>query len=153
MQAPDAPAAPEAPAAPAPTDAAPARDPEVDAWISKLQAQEDAQAYETEVNALAAQDPRLRSLPNGEAVFHGYVAATEGDLVKAYEGWKVWADAASGALPAPPAADAGAPPVVGSDAAGSTAPPVQPGKQTLDQALNDFFNEQRAAAPPPVGTV
>jgi hypothetical protein len=91
------------------------------------------------------------------ALFHPFVASAEGDFDAAAKGFSEWRSQVAQRY-APPAPDPDpdpAPPTLGTDPA-ATVPPVEKkytGADGLDNALEDFFAENRAGAPPVVGSV
>lgn len=149
----------EAPQGQAPTQqqqAAAVTDPRVEAALQYIETQQNEQHYENEMK-------RVTDDPNNAGIdpdlLHPFVAAAGGDFDQAVALYKGYAEKFTATanpdlnLPAPTTTTP-APPVMGSDAGGAApvTPPVQPQKQTLDEAINDFMTEQRAnrEAPPVV---
>lgn len=128
--------------------------PEVQELIDWQKEQKDQRAFEDSF-------ARVKAIPGNEDIdrelFVPFVAQN-GDFEKAAEAYHSHAKALAAKLgtgteevPAP--TEAAAPPTVGSgEAAGTTTPPTQPRNETLDEALNGFFDDLEAqgveAAPP-----
>lgn len=86
-------------------------------------------------------------------LFHPFVAAAEGDFEVAYEGYKQFVDDARKQFGEAPAPTSEAPPVIASDTGTPPAVPTEKKYASIDDAIDDFFTEQKAQAPPVVGSV
>lgn len=123
------------------------RDPEMQAMYEEWQAQKRREAYNTELE-------RVLALPDNKDVkanlLHPFVVAAEGDFDRAVEGYKqhfsVETPAAEDAPETPPNA-------LGSDTNTSTTPPTQQHFNSVDDALDSFFDDLKQSAPPVVGGV
>jgi hypothetical protein len=144
---------PPAEAAQPPAEAAqpPARDPEVQALIEREQERE----YNEAITKAVAGDPEngIPAIPEAfQSLLHPIVVSTQGDVEAAAKGLRQQLEAA-GVLgqPAPTVEDVPEPP----PAATADAPPAVPTqkKQTLEESIHDFWQEQQRKAPPPVGSV
>jgi len=114
-------------------------------WVEQ---QQNQAYYEQEMARIQQAHPEVRP-----ELFHPFVAAADGNFneaVNIYNNYITQWNAAN-AAPVPPVPEA--PAVIGSDAATVSTPPVEPKKQSLDEAIGDFMNEQRLAkeAPPVSG--
>lgn len=132
----------------------PTRDPEVEAMLAEHKAAKQREAYDAEmsrVKAAHANDP----IPVVEDLMHPFVQAAEGDFERAYEGYSQYYEQfrSQFAPSQEPATPPGPPATLGSDTNSTTAPPTQKSYTSIDAALDDFFDEQRASAPPVVGGV
>jgi hypothetical protein len=84
--------------------------------------------------------PFMASAPDPETAYAGY------------QTFKAQFAATHGATPADPV-DAPAPPaVLGSEGTVAATPPVAKDYKNIDEAMDDWFAERRAAAPPVVGS-
>lgn len=132
--------------------------PEDQELLEEIKADRAQKAYEKAIN-----DFRDDGREDIQAkLFHPFVAGANGDLEAAYEGYKQWL-AESKAVIAPEETetlnpdevpDLPPPTTIGKGEAGATtAPPVQPRYSSLNDAIDDVFNDMKAAAPPTVGSV
>lgn len=130
--------------------AAAAADPETKELLDYVRDQRQAAEYETVLNEFVVDHPDVK--PN---LFHPFVSAADGDFELAYSGYAQWQKdwAAENGEPATEEVvePEVAPPVVGKDGS-TTEPPLEPKNQTMDEAINEFLAENRAA-PPVVGAV
>lgn len=133
--------------------------PQVREMIEEREEQQAREQYDAELARLKEQDPQLN-----EKWFAPFVVTAEGDMDLAYEGYKAWIDdaqpqagkegdvdaaAAEAAENVDPNAEA--PPTIGSDSQGTSTPPTEKNYETLDDAMDDFFAENRGGPAPPVG--
>lgn len=126
-------------------------DPRVEALLQKEAKAEAEKAYAAELARVKGDDN-----PDGvvDAWFHPFVVTAEGDFDAALTGYKQWLADAGVQTPASTQVTeptVPAPAVIGSDVTPGTPPPVQKTYGSLDEAFEDYFAEQRAAAPAPVG--
>jgi hypothetical protein len=125
----------------------PAVDPKYDEMYQEWNAQRQEQQYE-EAKATFLQDPQYRDI-NPE-LFDGFVAGAETweDAVNAYRAF-----AAQFAQSAEPAAQPEtAPPVMGSGTVGGNgSTPTYP-RETLSEAIDGIFSENKPLAPPVIGS-
>lgn len=128
-------------------------DPRVARVIESFEAREAREAYDAALTQVKTQAQTEQVNLNDE-LFHPFVVSAEGDMQAAYDAYKAWyGQAASVFNPQTETQEAPqAPPVIGSDTQAPAAPPTQPSYSSLDDALDDFFAEQKAA-PPVVGSV
>lgn len=123
-----------------------ALDPETASLLAQIKEERDTAAYNKAVSdVVEAHKDEIEVVP---ALFHPFVHSADGDMDAAYEGYKqhytAWAAKYGGPAAVDPAAPAVAPATLGGSApTGST--PVQKTYESLDSALDDFFNEQKAA--------
>lgn len=133
--------------------------PRVARAVEAIEQREAAEQYDKQMSAVQTKDPEVDA-----DLFHPFVVSAQGDFDAAYQGYRQWLDSAKSKLgvsgdqqvDAQAVADAvtqGAPPVLGSDSQAPTAPPTQKNYTSIDDALEDFFAEQRGTAPPVVGSV
>lgn len=131
-----------------------ALDPRLESVIQYVENQQTRTYYDSQIERIAT-DPQYADVDTNLRAFHGFVAAADGDFEQAVS---LYRDAAAGfaAKSAPPAEEtppAETPPnVMGSDTATVGTPPVEPPKQTLNEAIEDFVRENRPNPAPPVGT-
>lgn len=145
------------PTTPADETRAPALAPEDQELLNDLKAERERRAYEKAITDFKA-DGREDIHPN---LFNPFVAGAQGDLEKAYEGYKQWlAESKSVLSPEETALDPNEvpdfppPPVVGKGEHGATTPPpTQPRYASLNDAIDDVFNDIKAGAVPTVGSV
>lgn len=128
-------------------------DPETQALLDHVKEKKENEEYHALVDAFIAND----HADIKKELFHPFVHAAEGDFDVAYAGYSEFLTkwkAENGVVADDPAEAEveTAPPALGSDTGGATAPPLTKPGQSLDEALDDFMNEQRAA-PPVVGSV
>ena len=125
--------------------------PEVEELLAERKAQKEREEYEQEMEAAVGRHPDI--VPE---LFHPFVVAAQSDFELAYAGYARWLEQAKAQFGAQPEVQEPdpAPNVIGSDATGTTVPPTQKEYQSMDEALSDFFAEQRAnKAPQVVGSV
>lgn len=128
-------------------------DPRVARLLAKDEEREAREAYDNALAQVKAKDPEL-----DVELFHPFVVSAEGDMASAYQGYKEWIGKArehfgpqlSDEEVAAAAKAAQGPPVIGSDVRSPTTPPVQKRYSSMDQAIDDFLDEERSA-PPVVG--
>lgn len=138
-------------AATTPEQAAPVRDPEVQALIDERRAQKEREQYEANLKPILEQDPTV-----DETLIAPFIVAADGDVEAGYKGFQAWRESMGEKLGVPkvdPDAVPDSPAVLGSEATSPSAPPVQKQYASLDEAMDDFLAEQRAGAPAPVGSV
>lgn len=109
----------------------------VDAWED--QQREDA--YYDELDRVAAANEDL-GLDDDDSLFHPFVSAAEGDFDLAVEGYRSFL---SRFKPAGAGESEQAPPAIGSDVAAQTTPPTETAYETLDDALDAMFDEEKTA--------
>jgi hypothetical protein len=127
-------------------------DPRVAKAVEIVEANELRTAYNAELDRVAVAHPEIH-----KDLFHPFVSIAGGDFDKAYEGYNEWtaqwAAAHGGQAPEPPPEGEVAPQVIGSDTQTGTAPPLETKYNSVDEAMDAFFDEQKtASAPSPVGT-
>lgn len=123
-------------------------DPRVQELIDAFEMEKHTIEYNRVLDEVIANDPALTEADR--EWMHPFVVSSEGDMLTAAQGYKSYRDAIGG-TPTTPAVEA--PPVLGSDAVGGTPPPIAEKFESLDDAMNAFFAEQKAGAPSPVGTI
>lgn len=127
-------------------------DPRVERVVTQFEADESAAAYQAEKTQFLSQDENKDI--DGK-LLDPFVAAAEGDWNLAAQAYRAfrdsWAETHGSSEEQPPADPP--PAVIGAEAASTTAPPVQHKYPSFDAALDAFFDEQRASAPPTVGAV
>lgn len=139
-------------------------DPRVERVVSAYEQEQQRAAYNAELATVKAQAER-EGVKVVDELIAPFVVASDGDLRTAYQGYKKfvgeWQQAfgqtpdAADQVTAAAAAESQEqqpPPVLGSDSTGSTTPPTQRKYTSIDDALDDFFDEQKSPAPPAVGT-
>lgn len=153
----DQPAAPEQADAPVPFD--PMQDPRIAEIVQDFESRKAETYYDQEFSRilttavdLTDADPTVQEAK--QRLYHMCVNQEGGDFDKALELYR--ATAAPFGAPAPIIPPApGAPPAIGSDAGGAnpSAAPTEKKYASLDEAMDDFMAEQRAArqAPPVLG--
>lgn len=144
---------PEEPIVPDPAVTPPTINPEDQEAIDWAKQQATQQAYDAEFGRIKGANPDVPA--EDWELFHPFVASASGDFDAAAQGFNAWRGQVEQRYkPAepPPPPDPAAPAVVG-DTPTPPAPPVQRDYRNIDDAVDDFFNEQRAAAPPVVGSV
>lgn len=85
-----------------------------------------------------------------EDLFHPFVVAADGDFETAIEGYKAWAEQAKEkyGINVPSEGDVTPPPTtIGSTTTGNAPPPTEQNYDSIDDALDAFFDEQKS---PPV---
>jgi hypothetical protein len=86
-------------------------------------------------------------------LIHPFMSAAEGDIERAYAGYKTYTDAFKarhGVTPAEAEETKSPPPVLNGEGSPAAEPPVEKQYKNIDEALDDFFNERRTQTPPPV---
>lgn len=149
------PAAPEQPGQ-APFD--PMQDPRIAEIVQDFETRKAETYYDQEFSrilttAVDLTDANPAVQESKQRLYHMCVNQEGGDFDKALELYRATVSPFGTSAPIVP--DPVAPPALGSDAGGAnpSAAPTVPPKQTLDEAINDFMNEQRASkqAPPVIG--
>lgn len=141
------------------TKQTPSLDPRLERMVQAFEQTEQQKAYASElarVKAVAEKD----GVKVVDELISPFVVAADGDLATAYQGYKKFVGEWKQAFgEAPSAADVEAaapppeaPPALGSDATGTTTPPVTQKYQNLDDALDAFFDETKNMPPAPVGS-
>ncbi len=123
--------------------------PEAREAIEYVQEQRQEAAYNAELDKIKADKPDLDLDPE---LFAPFVMAADGDLevaVENYESFLTRFKPSEGGEPEPTPQ---APPTVGQDRTGATTPPTEKSYESLDEAMDEYFAEQRSA-PPTVGQV
>lgn len=142
-------AAPETPAEPAA---------EIPDWAKPIVEERERAKAEAEYNAALEQFKAAHQdlTDDDMELIHPFITATAGDLDAAYQGYSAWKErftAAHGVTPqVDPTPARTAPPVLGNQAAPAAAPPVEKNYKSIDEAMDDWFAEQKSA-PPVVGSV
>lgn len=141
----------EQPAAAA-AEAQPQRSPE-DQELLEWARQKRQQEQETAAQAEASEHyktelARVKQLPGGETIidelFYPFVAAADGDLDAALEGWKKYGGDLRAKFGIPEPEPKPAPHVLGGDGPPSGTPPTEKKYESLDDALDDTLAEMRA---------
>lgn len=127
--------------------------PEAKEAIEYFQTKRREEAYEAELDRVQKANPDVEI---DEGLFHPFIVAAEGDFDVAIEGYKTFAETAKEKygvnVPSPDDVPTPDPPtVVGKETPSASPAPTEPKNQTLDEALDDFFNEQ-SSPPTVVGT-
>lgn len=139
---------PAAQSGPQPTVFDPKADPQIAAALQYIEDQQASKYYDGEMARIKAMYPDVNT-----ELLHPFVSAAEGKFDEAVQLYRNWMAQAAPAAPQAPTPQA--PAVLGSDttAAAASTTPVEPKRQTLDEALNEFMAEQRASrdAPPVIG--
>jgi hypothetical protein len=128
-------------------------DPRLARVIESFEAREAQEAYDSALTQVKTQ-AQAEGVPLEDSLFHPFVVSAEGDMSVAYDAYKEFVSQAPqklGLATEQPAAPE-APPAIGSDIQAPAAPPTEPSYSSLDDALDDFFKESKAA-PPVVGSV
>lgn len=124
------------------------RDPEIEELLQRERERQAAELYDAELARVQAAHPDIK--PD---LFHPFVAAAEGDFDAAYEQYREWDQQAQQTygiqVPDPNAVTP--PPALGSESAAAPAPPIERKYESLDDALDAWFDE-RKSAPPVVGS-
>ena len=138
--------------------------------LREWQADKNRAAYEAEltrvkdaaqarIDAAAQTGQAAEDVPVVDRLFHTFVSMAGGDFDKAYEGYKSFytefqSEAAPGQEQAQATTTNQAPPTLGSQhATPAGTPPTVEKYETIDDALDAFFNEQRSSGPPTIGSV
>lgn len=129
-------------------------DPDTREVIDYFREKRQAEEYDTALDTFLAENAEDQI---DKALFHTFVAAAEGDLSVARQGYLAWAakwQERYGEMPTVTEDDVPNPPVTLGSAAtqGGTTPPIQKKYASIDDALDDFFAEQKAA-PTVIGSV
>lgn len=157
------PAAPPTP----PADSTP-RDPEVEEMLADYQAQQREKAWDDAIVALKAAHPEDPTISG--PTLSPFVITADGNFELAYQGYRRFiaelqqahglttpqAEAAAAAQAAQAATTAPPPPSLGTAESSPSTPPVQKRHASLDDALDEFLDEQRSARQPtaqPVGVI
>lgn len=137
------------PTDPTPSSSLPPEQQQVLDWANE---QRNRSLYEENLNALAAAHPEFDD--KARKLIAPFITAADGDMEVAFAGYTAWLAEAVG-VPAAPEEPTTAepPPVIGSGDGAPPAPPTVKRGQSLDAALDDFFNEQKSSAPPTVGSI
>ena len=117
--------------------------PQVQQMYDEWNAQKREDAYYDELERVAAENDDI-DFEAYEDLFHPFVSAADGDFDQAVEGFRNFLGRAQGEE-----TEEGAPPPAALDS-GSQAPSVPPTEKdydNLDDALDDFFEEQKPAPP------
>lgn len=150
---PSAPATPAAPATEAPPTTGQALPPQYQEALDEFIGERQTAKYDKAVNEFIAAHPDAGVK---RELFDPFVASAEGNLEAALEGYTAWATAAQAEFGPPPPegeAPAPAPPALTGETGGVSTPPTEKDYgRNIDAAVDDFFNEQKASAPPVVGT-
>jgi hypothetical protein len=139
-----------------PPEPTPDLDPRVARLVEKEEEAERAREYQEALTAFKGKSEEHGKI--NDRWFAPFVVSADGDLPTAYEGYKQWLTDVEAKYAPPPPTEEGAPaaeppPVIGSDTTATTAPPTVKQGQSLDEAITDFLDEQRASkAPTAVGT-
>ena len=123
--------------------------PELQEMIEERTAAKEAEDYDNEIARVQALHPEL--VPTE---FHPFVAGAEGDFDLALEHYKTWQQEVRqryGGAPTPQPEPAPAPQALATSQ--TQAPPVQEKYESLDDAFDAFFAEQRGTGTSPVGVV
>lgn len=121
-------------------------DPRVQRMLQSWEQEQQEKAYNEHLTALKEANPDVKI---DDALFQPFAVATQGDLDLALAGYRNFIERARAEFGQAPESvttnqtNQGPPPAIGSTT-GATAPPTVPTGQSLDEAINDFFNEQRA---------
>lgn len=88
-------------------------------------------------------------------IFHPFVANADGRFDVAYAQYQEWKGHVPQEWYTPPeaAAETAPPTIGGGESAGTTTPPIQKVYTSLDEAMDDFWDEIHPSAPPTVGSV
>jgi hypothetical protein len=124
-------------------------DPRMAQAVEFFENEQASRQYDGELGRIKAAYPDIV-----DDVFHSFVAAAEGNFDQAVTLYYQAAARFAPVVEAPPVEQQTAPPALGSDTGTPVGDvPVQPKRQTLDEAMADFMAEQRAAkqAPPVMG--
>lgn len=129
--------------------------PEIQEMIAERRDTQAEQEYNAELARVKAD--HSTDVPIKDDWFHPFVVTAEGDMELAYQGYKKWVAEAGIDVTklAPPAAavdpNTQPPPTIGSDSAAPAVPPVAKDYHgNLDEALDDFFEQDVKNSPPPV---
>ena len=130
-------------------------DPRIEAIIDWVEAKQTNEYYDSELARIKSEHPELV-----DKLFHPFVAAADGNFDNAYSLYEQWqkdyAEASGNLFPNGQQPPSPAAPVMGSDTNASQASnvPVEPRKQTLDEAIAEFAREAaEARQAPPIGSV
>jgi hypothetical protein len=124
------------------------QDPRVKAVV---EAHEESVRQKDYFDALAQTKAKYKdTIEINDELFHPFVAAADGDMDAAVQGYSKFVETAKTEYGAAPAGEA-APPVVDSTTQTGSEPPTTQ-KQTLDQAIDSFLEEQKSP-PTTVGSV
>lgn len=120
--------------------------------LEYVQEKRTNEAWEREFNRVKSKD-EFKDIEIDEELFHPFVAAADGDIDTAGELYKNWYDNAKSkfGLNVPDDLEVDDPPPVHNpkrDAAGASTPPQVKEYTSIDEAIDDFFAENKT--PPPV---
>ena len=130
----------------------PARDPEVEELLTERRQAKQKAAYDAELARVT--EAHKDEVPVIADLFHPFVHAADGDFDAAYQGYKTYyAQFKSQFAPADETPAAPTPPnTLGSDTGTAPAPPIKKTYSSIDDALDDIFDDMRSA-PPVMGGV
>ena len=128
---------------------------EVQEAVARQQQEEQRDAYYGEIERLQTEHAdELPKTEDGEPeldvdLFHPFVLAAEGDFDRAYEGYSKWMEQAKERFGIQVPETVGEPPPAmdSTTASPATTPPVEKSYESLDDAMDDFFAEQKTAPP------
>jgi hypothetical protein len=132
----------------------PALDPEDKAAVEWAKQQAIQQQYNAEFERVKGLD-EYKDIPAEDwELFHPFVASAEGDFDAAAAGFNQWrAQVESRYKPADPDPEPDPEAPVTLDSTTPPAPPVAKDYKNIDDAIEDWFAEERPQAPPVVGSV
>ncbi len=130
--------------------------PELREVVEHFQQEKRTKAYGEEFDRVKGSE-EFKDVAIDKDLFHPFVVAADGDFDIAAAGYKQWHDQASAKFglnpPSPDQIQDAPPPTIGqATPSGGNPPPVVKQDQTLDDALDDFFTEQKTP-PTTVGPV
>lgn len=114
----------------------PPMDPRVQALLDREEQAQREAAYAQEIATIRAQDPELQ-----DEIFHPFVIAADGDFAQAHQAYQAFVAQARQLYGGAPVEATPAPHVIGTESAGTTAPPLAPSFSSIDDALNDTMDE------------
>lgn len=134
----------------------PARDPEMEAFRQSYVADKRREAYDNEMTRVKTAAEAAGDIPVVDRLMHTFVSMADGDFDRAYEGYKqFYGEFKTSVNGEDPVVEGEqrvtAPATLGSANSTVTTPPIEKTYSSLDDALDDFFSEQRPSAPPTVG--
>lgn len=115
---------------------APPMDPRLQALLDREEQAQREAAYAQELATIRAQDPELQ-----DEIFHPFVIAADGDFTAAHESYRAFVAQAKQLYGGAAVESTPPPTVVGTESAGTTAPPIAPRFDSLDAALDDTLDE------------
>jgi hypothetical protein len=117
-------------------------DPRVKTMLESWERDQQEKAYAEHLQALKDANPDVEI---DEVLFQPFAVATQGDLDLALAGYKQFVEQAQAKFgTAAQEPEPQAPPVLGSTTSASTAPATQPTGESLNEAIDNFFAEQKA---------